>query len=94
MDLPEDVIVALQAADLPIDEVDLRQALERQVKGWNLFCLTPVAAKRWKCRYRVLMDAGYYDGMTASEAYARALLAVTVVITPQTDQQGDAPAES
>lgn len=56
------------------DEVALRQALEQRVPGYNLFRLTPAAAKRWKCRYRILLDAGYYDGQSAPEVYARALL--------------------
>ena len=72
--LPEDVASALQSHGLPGDEVGLREALETRVPGWELFCLTPAAAKRWKCRYRLLMGAGYYDGQTAAEAYARALL--------------------
>lgn len=58
------------------DEVALRQELERRVSGYNLYRLTPAAVKRWKCRYRILLDAGYYDGQSAREAYARALLAV------------------
>ncbi|HEX6798183.1 MAG TPA: hypothetical protein VF116_10780 [Ktedonobacterales bacterium] len=57
------------------DEVALRRALERLVPGYNLFRLTPAAAKRWKCRYRILLAQGYYDGQSAAEAYARALLA-------------------
>ena len=58
------------------DEVSLRRELERRVPGYNLFRLTPAAAQRWKCRYRLLLDAGYYDGQSAAEAYGRALLAV------------------
>lgn len=58
------------------DEVALRRALEQRVPGYNLFRLTPAAVKRWKCRYRILLDVGYYDGQSAQEAYARALLAV------------------
>ncbi|SRR5579884_1156619 len=73
--LPEEVLSALRSHGLPEDEVGLREALEARVPGWELFCLTPAAAKRWKCRYRLLMGAGYYDGQTAAEAYARALLA-------------------
>jgi hypothetical protein len=79
--LPDDVVLALQTHGLPGDEVGLREALETRVPGWELFCLTPAAARRWKCRYRLLMGAGYYDGQTAAEAYARALLAVLQVTT-------------
>lgn len=73
--LPDDVLIALRAHALPEDEVGLRVALDAYALGWELFRLTPAAAKRWKCRYRILMDAGYYDGQSAAEAYARALLA-------------------
>jgi hypothetical protein len=56
-------------------EVALRRELERQVDGYNLFRLTRAASRRWKCTYRVLCGAGYFDGQSAEEAYARALLA-------------------
>ena len=69
------LITALLAQQLPTDEVGLRQALDARVPGWVLYRLTPAAAKRWKCRYRVMIEAGYYDGMTVPEAYARAVLA-------------------
>lgn len=58
------------------DEVSLRRALEQRVPGYNLFRLTPAAAKRWKCRYRLLFDAGYVDGQTVVEVYARGLLSL------------------
>lgn len=75
--LPDEVIDALvERGVTEHDEVALRQELERRVPGYNLFRLTPAAVKRWKCRYRILLDAGYYDGQSAREAYARALLAV------------------
>ncbi len=57
------------------DEGELRRALERHAPGYNLFRLTPAAARRWKCRYRLLLEAGYYDGQSAAEVYGRALLA-------------------
>jgi hypothetical protein len=75
-ELPEDLLLALRAQDLPADEVGLREALDAAIPGWVLYRLTPAAARRWKCRYRVMIDAGYYDGATAAEAYARALVAV------------------
>ncbi|MGO8951372.1 MAG: hypothetical protein ACLQUY_27705 [Ktedonobacterales bacterium] len=56
------------------DEVELRRELERYALTYNLFRLSPAAARRWKCRYRVLLEAGYCDGMSVAEAYARALL--------------------
>ncbi len=70
-----EITEALVARRLPIDEVGLRVALDDIVPGWVLYRLTPAAAKRWKCRYRVMIEAGYYDGETVAEAYARALLA-------------------
>ena len=74
--LPDDLRTRLDAAGIADhDEVALRTALERQVPGYNLYRLTPAAAKRWKCRYRILLAAGYYDAQSAAEAYARALLA-------------------
>lgn len=76
-DLAREVVDALvELGVMEHDEVTLRQELERRVPGYNLFRLTPAAVKRWKCMYRILLDAGYYDGQCAREAYARALLAV------------------
>ncbi len=49
------------------DEVSLRRELERRVPGYNLFRLTPAATRRWKCRYRLLLEAGYFDGQSAAE---------------------------
>jgi hypothetical protein len=77
LDLPEDVAALLRARGLPLDEVGLRVALEARVPGWDLYRLTPAAVKRWKCRYRLMMDAGFFDGATAAEAFARALLAAS-----------------
>jgi hypothetical protein len=73
---PEELAHELTAMGVAThDEVGLRRALERRVPGYNLFRLTPAAARRWKCRYRLLLGAGYYDGQSAAEAYGRALLA-------------------
>lgn len=75
-DLPPDVAEALaQHAITQTDEVALRRALEARVPGYSLYRLTPAARKRWKCHYRIMLDAGYYDGATPAEVYARALLA-------------------
>jgi hypothetical protein len=74
--LPADVALMLSRHGVTAyDEVALRRALEQRVDGFNLFKLTRAAARRWKCRYRILLGAGYYDGQSAAEAYARALLA-------------------
>lgn len=75
--LPDEVIDALiERGVTEQDEVALRLQFEQRVSGYNLFRLTPAAVKRWKCRYRILLDAGYYDGQSVREVYARALLAV------------------
>jgi hypothetical protein len=73
-ELPDELAAALERFGVERrDEVSLRLALEARVPGYNLFRLTPAAARRWKCRYRILLEAGYYDGQTAAETYARAL---------------------
>jgi hypothetical protein len=74
--LPEDVAVAQAARGLPASgEVALRRALEAYLPGYSLYRLLPAAVKRWKTRYRLMAGDDYYDGQTAAEAYARALLA-------------------
>lgn len=86
--MPEGLLAALAAhAIADTGETALRRALEALVPGYNLYRLTPAAQKRWKCRYRIMLDAGYYDGASAAEVYARALLAVMDATTA-----GDAPA--
>jgi hypothetical protein len=75
--LPDDLRDALAACGATeTDEVALRQALDARVPGYSLLRLTPAAARRWKCRYRILLEVGYYDGQSAAEAYGRGLLAV------------------
>jgi hypothetical protein len=74
--LPADIVAALRARGLPVaGETRLRQTLEARVPGYSLYQLPPAAVKRWKVRYRLMAADSYYDGQTASEAYARALLA-------------------
>jgi hypothetical protein len=74
--LPDDVVEALRTRGLPVEgEPELRRALEACVAGYSLFRLTPAAARKWKVRYRLMTGDAYYDGQSASEAYARALLA-------------------
>lgn len=79
---PEPPLAPELAAELVVrgvtehDEAGLRRAFEQRVPGYNLFRLTPAAAKRWKCRYRLLFDAGYVDGQTVVEVYARGLLSL------------------
>ena len=74
-EIPDDVMEALGALGMAdTHEAAVRSALEGVVPGYCLYKLTPAAARRWKCRYRVMIGAGYYDGQTAVEAYARALI--------------------
>jgi hypothetical protein len=74
--LPDDVEAALAAHSIDVrDEVGLRQALEEHLNSYTLYRLTPAAARRWKCRYRIMLAATYFDCQTVVEAYARALVA-------------------
>src|SRR5689334_25232278 len=74
--LADDVALALRMRGIIAQtEPDLRRALERHVAGYTLYRLTPAAARRWKCRYRVMLSIGYFDGQSAVEAYGRALIA-------------------
>jgi hypothetical protein len=57
------------------DEVSLRIALEQRLSAYTLYRLTPAAARRWKCKYRLMFGDTYLDSQTVAEAYARALLA-------------------
>jgi hypothetical protein len=57
------------------DEVALRQELEARVETYTLIRLAAWPARRWKCRYRVMMGSGMYDAQNVPEAYGRALLA-------------------
>ena len=57
------------------EEVALREALEAHVDTYTLIKLAPWPARRWKCRYRLLMAEKMYDAQSAAEAYAMALLA-------------------
>ncbi len=58
------------------EEAALREALEVHVETYTLIKLAPWPARRWKCRYRLLMGDNICDAQSATEAYALALLAV------------------
>ena len=74
--LPDDVEAALMTHGIVVrDEVALRLALEECLRGYTLYRLTPAAVRRWKCHYRIMFEATYFDCQTVAEAYARALLA-------------------
>ena len=56
-------------------EVELREALEARCETYTLIKLAPWPARRWKCRYRLMMGDSIYDAQSAAEAYALGLLA-------------------
>jgi phosphoglycolate phosphatase-like HAD superfamily hydrolase len=57
-------------------EVSLREALEAHSQTYTLIKLAPWPARRWKCRYRLMIGDKIHDAQSAAEAYALALLAV------------------
>lgn len=57
-------------------EVALREALEARAETYTLIKLAPWPARRWKCRYRLLMGDAMYDAQSVPQAYALALLAL------------------
>ncbi len=57
-------------------EVALREALEERTETYTLIKLAPWPARRWKCRYRLLIGDKMYDAQSPSEAYAMAILAI------------------
>ena len=58
------------------DEVALREELEKRVTTYTLIRLADWPARRWKCRYRLLMGTSMHDAQSVPEAYALALLAL------------------
>jgi hypothetical protein len=74
-ELPAELRAALDRHGITAqDEVALRRELERHLPGYTLYRLMPAAARRWKCKYRIMVGATYFDCQTVPEAYARALL--------------------
>ena len=57
------------------DEVALREALETRAETYTLIKLAPWPARRWKCRYRLMLGDRFYDAQSAAEAYAMGLVA-------------------
>jgi hypothetical protein len=64
------------------DEVMLREELEKRVKTYTLIKLADWPARRWKCRYRLMMGSSMYDAQSVPEAYALALLALSEQTEP------------
>jgi hypothetical protein len=82
--LPEELQSQLaQHGITTTDEVALREALEAHVSTYTLIKLAPWPARRWKCRYRLLVGEKMYDAQSAIEAYAIGLLA-TLNASPAT----------
>jgi hypothetical protein len=64
-------------------ETALREALESHAPTYTLIKLADWPARRWKCRYRLMMGDAIYDAQSAAEAYALGLQAVlTLKSTP------------
>jgi len=57
-------------------EVSLREALEAHSQTYTLIKLAPWPARRWKCRYRLMIGDKIHDAQSVAEAYALGLLAV------------------
>ena len=57
-------------------EVALREALEARCETYTLIKLAPWPARRWKCRYRLMMGDGMYDAQSTAGTYAEGLLAL------------------
>ncbi len=86
--LPE--LVQMQLAEAGIKdygEVALREALETRVETYTLIKLAPWAARRWKCRYRLMMGDAIYDAQSADEAYGLALLAALTARATQAQEE-------
>ncbi len=76
-EIPDAVCQALaEHGIIVVDEVALRIELERRLPAYTLYRLTQAAARRWKCKYRLMFGDTYLDSQTVAEAYARALLAI------------------
>ena len=74
--IPDELHKALAKYNIIVtEEVALREALEAHVETYTLIRLAPWPARRWKCRYRLLMSEKMYDAQSVAEAYAIALLA-------------------
>lgn len=74
--LPEELQAQLRHCGfVDCGEVALREALEGYVTTYTLIKLAEWPARRWKCRYRLMMGDTFYDAQSVPEAYALALLA-------------------
>ena len=78
----------IQAGVTDFSESALREALEARVETYTLIKLAPWAARRWKCRYRLMMGDALYDAQGVAEAYALGIQAA--LVKPPTARPADA----
>ena len=57
-----------------LGEVALREELEARCETYTLIKLAPWPARRWKCKYRLMMGDKMFDAQSAAEAYAMGLV--------------------
>lgn len=57
-------------------EIALREALEQHAETYTLIKLADWPARRWKCRYRLMMGDAIHDAQSVSEAYALGILSI------------------
>jgi hypothetical protein len=91
--LPE--TLQTQLADYGVTEfgeIALREALEERVSTYTLIRLADWPARRWKCRYRLMMGEGMHDAQSVAEAYALGLLSTFIRSTSA--QSSGTPAET
>ncbi len=75
--IPDELLTALAKYNIRArKEVSLREALEARVETYTLIKLAPWPARRWKCKYRLLLGDKMHDAQSAAEAYAIALLSI------------------
>ena len=75
--LPEELQTQLaRCGIIDMSEVALREALEQYAQTYTLIKLADWPARRWKCRYRLMIGDAIYDAQSVPQAYALGLLAV------------------
>lgn len=90
--LSEDLARRLQAHGVTVrDEVALRRELERYLPTYTLVRLNPIATRRWKARYRIMLGERYLDAQSVAEAYASALLAALETTASAAQPPPDTP---
>lgn len=89
--VPETLQTQLAACGISnFGESALREALEHHAETYTLIKLAPWPARRWKCRYRLLMGDAMYDAQSVAEAYAVGLLATLKSEPPKSPTEDSA----